>query len=143
MVKNIVIGFFAVGLIVAIWNYLQQPSYPDTTNMTGKVDVRLAELSPLGKKGKEIFDGDCAACHGDNASGSEAGPPLIHDIYNPGHHGDAAFLNAVLNGVTQHHWNYGNMPPREGLTQLHVAAIVKYIRELQVANGVNYRPHNM
>ena len=143
MVRNIVIGFFAIGLVVAIWNYVQQPSFPDTSNMSGKVAVQIAELSPLGQKGKEIFDGDCASCHGDNASGGEAGPPLIHEIYNPGHHGDAAFLSAVQNGVVQHHWQYGNMPPREGLTQLHVAAIVKYIRELQVANGVTYKPHNM
>lgn len=143
MIRNLVIGFFAIGLIVFVWNYLQQPNYPDTANMTGKVDVLQAELSPLGQKGKEIFDGNCAACHGENASGGEAGPPLIHDIYNPGHHGDAAFLNAVQNGVGQHHWQFGDMPPREGLTQLHVAAIVKFIRELQEANGVVYKPHNM
>lgn len=141
--KYIVLGFFALGLAVVGWNYLNAPNYPDTTNMSGRVEVALVELSPLGEKGKEIFDVNCASCHGKNAAGGDGAPPLIHDIYNPGHHGDTAFLNAVQNGVTQHHWNYGNMAPLEGLTELHVAAMVKYIRELQVANGVVFNPHNM
>ncbi|MFT6656964.1 c-type cytochrome [Maritalea sp.] len=141
--KYIVLGFFAVGLTIVAWNYFNKPDFPDTANLSGKVDVRLVELSPLAEKGKEIFDENCSACHGDNASGGDGAPPLIHDIYNPGHHGDAAFLNAVQNGVPQHHWKFGNMPPREGLTQLHVAAIVTYIRELQVANGVATAQHDM
>lgn len=141
--KYVVLGFFAIGAIVVGWNFFNAPNYPDTANMSGKVEVLTAELSPLAEKGKEIFGENCASCHGDSAGGGEGAPPLIHDIYNPGHHGDAAFLNAVQNGVGQHHWNFGDMPPAEGLTQLHVAAIVTYIRELQVANGVIFKPHNM
>ena len=52
------------------------------------------------------------------------------------HHGDAAFLLAVRNGVRAHHWRFGDMPPQPGLTGAEVAAITAYVRELQRANGI-------
>ncbi len=87
--------------------------------------------------GERIFNAKCAACHNRNAAGREGvAPPLVHQIYRPAHHGDAAFLLAVRNGVRAHHWNFGNMPPVEGLTDADVRYVVAYIRELQRANGV-------
>ena len=87
--------------------------------------------------GQRVYDAVCAACHGDNAAGRMgAGPPLVHKIYEPSHHGDMAFLLAVQNGVQSHHWRFGNMPAQEGLTRADVAAIVAYVRELQKANGI-------
>lgn len=83
-----------------------------------------------------LFERNCAECHGENAAGSENGPPLVHKIYEPGHHGDAAFYLAARNGVRAHHWNFGNMPPRPDVTEPQIAAIVAYVRELQQANGI-------
>ena len=95
-------------------------------------------LSPAAEIGKHAFDAICAACHGENAAGKEGfGPPLIHKIYEPNHHGDMAFSLAVERGVQAHHWPFGNMPPQVGLTRADVAGIVVYVREMQRANGIN------
>ncbi|EPX82136.1 c-type cytochrome [Salipiger mucosus] len=103
------------------------------------VEVDLpAELSSQARVGKQAFDAVCAACHGENAVGRQGmGPPLVHKIYEPSHHGDMAFQVAVSNGVRAHHWRFGNMPPQEGLTRGDVTAITAYVRELQRENGIN------
>ncbi|MDC0659794.1 cytochrome c [Leisingera sp. SS27] len=96
------------------------------------------ELSAPAVIGKRAFDAVCAECHGDNGAGRNGmGPPLVHKIYEPSHHGDAAFLRAVRNGVRAHHWNFGSMPPQQGLTDGDVKSITRYVRELQRANGTN------
>lgn len=107
------------------------------------VDVTEPTLSAQATIGKDAFDTNCASCHGKKAAGSKQGPPLIHTIYNPGHHADEAFFRAVKGGVPQHHWPFGNMPPRPGVSDQQIAAIVKYVREMQVANDIKTRPHNM
>lgn len=95
-------------------------------------------LSASAQVGKQIFDGTCAACHGANAAGRDGfGPPLVHIIYEPSHHGDMSFVMAVQRGVQAHHWRFGNMPPQDGLTQADVAEVITYVRELQRANGIN------
>ena len=94
-------------------------------------------FSELALTGRKSFAENCAACHGQNAAGQEgAGPPLVHIIYEPGHHGDESFQRAVAFGVRAHHWRFGDMPPVEGLTRSDVAGIIAYIRELQRANGI-------
>lgn len=102
------------------------------------VEVILPEaLSGQAQIGQRVFEAACAQCHGENGAGRDgSGPPLVHRIYEPSHHGDAAFSLAVANGVRSHHWPYGNMPPVAGLTNADVAAIVRYIRDLQQANGI-------
>jgi len=107
------------------------------------VTVTVPALSPLAKTGERAFAADCARCHGVNGAGTDRGPPLIHDLYNPGHHPDAAFVRAVRYGVRQHHWPYGNMPPRPEVSDAELAAIIRYVRELQRANGIHYKPHIM
>jgi cytochrome c len=87
--------------------------------------------------GKLAFDATCAACHGENAAGViGAGPTFISRIYEPSHHGDNSFLRASTNGVTAHHWPFGNMPPQKGLTKSDIGNVVAYVRELQRANGI-------
>jgi mono/diheme cytochrome c family protein len=110
---------------------------------TVSVNVKTPPLSAVAANGKKAFDANCAQCHGQNAAGTDKGPPLVHDIYNPGHHGDGAFYRAAKQGTPQHHWPYGNMPPQPQVTDDQIAAIVQYVRELQVANGITYRPHRM
>lgn len=95
------------------------------------------ELSPQAQIGERVFNASCAACHGTNAAGQNGvAPPLIFITYAPNHHGDGAFLSAARNGVQAHHWDFGNMPPIEGLTNSDIAALVRYIRELQRENGI-------
>ena len=129
--KYIVLAVIVGGLAIPAWNFFGADSGGTTVN------VSVPSLSPVALSGKAIFDANCAACHGDNASGTEQGPPLIHNIYNPGHHGDESFLLAARQGVRQHHWPFGNMPPVEGVTDGDVKMIIAYVRELQRANGIN------
>lgn len=99
--------------------------------------IKIPQLSQIAQSGEIAFNNNCAACHGKNAAGTESGPPLIHKIYEPSHHGDASFFLATQTGVRAHHWKFGNMPPVEGISEAKIRWIVKYVREVQVANGIN------
>jgi len=102
------------------------------------VSVEVPELTGNAVLGETIFNSLCAACHGKDAAGQGGiAPPLVHRIYEPGHHGEEAFQRAVLLGVRSHHWGFGDMPAVPGLTRGDVKMIVAYIRQLQRANGIN------
>ncbi len=135
--KLFVIGFFGLGAIALVFKNFA----PDPT--AKPVNLVLPVFTVEASEGRDLFAGNCATCHGDNASGSKTGPPLIHDIYNPGHHPDESFYAATANGVRQHHWPYGNMPRIDNLEKNDIAKIIQYVRELQVANGIKTRPHKM
>lgn len=137
--KYFVIAALATGVGVLIWQFAR----PKATTAGHTRDVKIPQLSSQAAGGKAAFDANCAACHGPNGAGTGNGPPLIHDIYNPGHHSDEAFFLAAKLGVRRHHWPYGDMPPQPQVTQDQVVAIVRYVRELQAANGIGYRPHRM
>ena len=98
--------------------------------------VVVPDLSPLAREGQAAYDRHCAECHGPDAAGSEEGPPLVHPIYRPAHHGDVAFALAVQRGVLAHHWRFGDMPAQPEVREDEIAAITRYVRELQVANGI-------
>lgn len=87
-------------------------------------------------RGERLFDANCAACHAAGATGTASGPPLVHEIYEPGHHGDESFQLAVARGSTQHHWDFGPMPAIPGLERDEVADITGYVRELQREAGI-------
>lgn len=129
--------FFAAGLAVIVWQIV----FPEKRSVL--VDVTVPKLSQAALEGKMAFDRVCAACHGANAAGSDTGPPLVHAIYNPGHHADFAFVLAARRGVRAHHWKFGDMPPQPDISEAEIAAIVHYVRELQAANGIQYQPHKM
>lgn len=100
------------------------------------IAIVVPELSEMARAGEVAFNDNCAACHGENAAGTDRGPPLVHVLYETGHHADGAFLLAVRNGVRAHHWRFGNMPPQRQVTDEEVPLIVQYVRELQRANGI-------
>lgn len=133
LVTGVVLG----GIIMIAWNVFA----PSSRGAVLKVVV--PRLSTQAIAGKAAFDANCAQCHGRNAAGTDKGPPLVHDIYNPGHHGDGAFFFAARQGVAQHHWSFGDMPAQPQVSDEELAAIVRYVRELQAANGITYRPHRM
>ena len=132
-----VIGVAVLGIAFVAWRNFGPSGEPVRSAQI----VAPRQLSAAGSMGKKAFDGNCAKCHGVNAAGTDQGPPLIHDYYNPGHHGDAAFYVAITNGTRQHHWNFGNMPPQPQVTKDQARMIIAYVREVQVANGIGYKPH--
>jgi len=86
--------------------------------------------------GQELFLANCARCHGRELQGTDRGPPLLHPVYRPDHHSDLAFQLAVRNGVVQHHWRFGSMPPIEGVSPEQVQQIIAYVRQAQRAVGI-------
>lgn len=88
------------------------------------------------QEGAQLFAENCARCHGAAADGTNMGPPLVHRIYEPGHHSDFSFQNAVKNGVVSHHWDFGDMPPVAGLSEDDVTRIIAYVRGLQREGGI-------
>jgi mono/diheme cytochrome c family protein len=95
----------------------------------GLVPSELAE-------GERLFNDNCARCHGTHAAGTDAGPPLVHIVYEPNHHADFAFQRAVALGVPAHHWRFGNMAPVPGVDQGAVERITAYVRWLQRGAGI-------
>lgn len=141
MNRNTILIGTGIIAAVAAFAFLQIKS-PETANPAAKngaiVAVKVPPTDGNTAIGQRIFETACASCHGTNATGIEGtGPPLVHAIYEPGHHGDESFQRAVAGGVRSHHWRFGNMLPVDGLTRGDVAMIITYIRELQRANGIN------
>jgi mono/diheme cytochrome c family protein len=101
-----------------------------------RVEVHSPDLSPVARAGQAAFEKSCASCHGLTAGGTDQGPPLVHRIYEPGHHADAAFVLAASRGVPQHHWDFGSMPPQPQVGERSLQQIIAYVRELQRANGI-------
>jgi mono/diheme cytochrome c family protein len=93
-------------------------------------------VPPQNERGAQLFTTRCAACHGPLALGTTVGPPLLHVVYRPAHHGDEAFQLAVAQGVRAHHWRFGDMAPVPDLTRADVAAIITHVRWLQRAAGI-------
>jgi len=148
------VGIGAVVLVLAVgamWMLMDEKGRNGTASVKssaepaqGRQDFVMPALNDLERRGARLFAANCARCHGENGLGSDKGPPLVHDIYNPGHHPDEAFYRAVQFGVRQHHWKFGDMPPLRGQVRVHeVRAIIAYLRKLQQANGIVARPHRM
>jgi mono/diheme cytochrome c family protein len=89
-----------------------------------------------GSDGATLYAQACASCHGADLRGTDEGPPFLDAIYRPGHRADVSFHLAARSGARAHHWNFGNMPPIEGLTDEQIAAIVEFVREQQRAAGI-------
>jgi mono/diheme cytochrome c family protein len=135
--------FILVATIIVAGLGIAISQFPSSSDGSPAQTLKIPELSPLAVAGKQAFDKSCARCHGVNAAGSDKGPPLVHDFYNPGHHGDGAFYSAAKNGVRSHHWRFGDMKPLPKVTDKEIAAIIRYVREMQEANGIFYRKHRM
>jgi len=85
---------------------------------------------------KMLYEKFCASCHGVDLKGTKKGPPFLHRVYHPGHHGDGSFFLAAKKGARAHHWKFGNMPPVQGTNDGIVASIVKYVRYVQKQAGL-------
>jgi cytochrome c5 len=100
--------------------------------MTGTINAAEEVEIPfhLGK-GQLLYEKYCSSCHGLQLNGSDKGAPLLHPFYKPSHHGDKAFYRAALQGTQQHHWEFGNMLPVEGMTTKKMDSLVPYVRYYQ------------
>ncbi len=85
--------------------------------------------------GKDSYRRYCAACHGADLRGSELGPSFLSIVYEPNHHSDFAFVSASKNGVTAHHWQFGDMPAIPGISDDEITAVTAYVRSVQESEG--------
>lgn len=128
------LGVLAIGVGIAAWR-LPAPGPEGATG--ARRDIIVPPLSAPAQSGKKAYEDNCARCHGQNAGGTGMGPPFVHEYYDPRHHVDAAFLRAVSRGVRQHHWDFGGMPPQRHVSERQTRMIIRYVRELQEANGIH------
>ncbi|MCZ4288248.1 c-type cytochrome [Hoeflea alexandrii] len=134
--RKMLMAVLLLGAAVFVYRSLGSPETVPTG--AALASVAVPDLSPAAREGEALFNRSCASCHGRNAAGQDGiAPPLIHKIYEPGHHGDMSFHLAARNGVRAHHWPFGNMPPVEGITDPELDKVVLYVRELQRANGIH------
>jgi mono/diheme cytochrome c family protein len=90
--------------------------------------------------GEPLYQANCASCHGTDLRGTDQGPSHLSVVYEPGHHGDIAFVLAARNGVRAHHWTFGDMPAVEGLSDADLEAIIAFVREQQRIEGFEPYP---
>ena len=122
------------GVAIGIAAVLFAQEKPNTGQTVSAINI--PELSATEMEGQQLFNANCSACHGKNATGTDNGPSLIQKIYQPRLHADGAFFIAAKSGARAHHWQFGSMPPVEGVEKQEVARIVEYVRALQRANGI-------
>ena len=140
MARNIIVGATAIAVAaILIWRFVFQPETGETAVAGVPLfEVAVPALSGEASAGETLFEANCASCHGRNAAGQDGvAPPLVHVIYEPNHHGDAAFHMAAQRGVRAHHWPFGDMPPVKGVDGEDIDKIVAYVRALQRANGIH------
>ena len=85
--------------------------------------------------GAQVYAEACASCHGADLRGTDKGPSQLSIVYEPNHHSDASFRNAIANGAPQHHFDFGDMEPVEGLTEADVEAVIAFVRSEQQRLG--------
>jgi mono/diheme cytochrome c family protein len=90
--------------------------------------------------GQVLYGENCASCHGTDLRGTDKGPSHLSKVYEPGHHSDASFVNAIRNGSPEHHWDFGDMEPVEGLSDDDIEAIITFVRQKQEEEGFEPYP---
>lgn len=124
-------------LSALLWGLISEENAEPSGTGGPLVEVTVPELSLPARRGERLFDENCVTCHGGNAAGRDGiGPPLVHKIYEPGHHADGAFYLAAQQGVRAHHWPFGDMPAVGTVSISEVESIIAYVRELQRGNGI-------
>ena len=93
-----------------------------------------------GSSGEALYQASCASCHGSDLRGTDQGPPHLSQVYASDHHPDASFRAAISQGSRAHHWDFGDMPPVEGLDDGEIDRIIAYVREQQEVHGLEPYP---
>lgn len=129
MTKKFQFVVWSLGLVLLAACDSTQPTQPPQAAVSSAVPAEF-------QTGETTFNANCSVCHGKQAAGTDHGPPLVHKVYEPNHHGDQAFQRAAANGVNAHHWQFGNMPKIDAVKPDDVDQIVKYVRWLQRQAGI-------
>ena len=87
------------------------------------------------ESGAELYQASCASCHGADLRGTDKGPSHLSIVYEPNHHGDDSFRSAIVDGVRQHHWNFGDMAAIPGLDADEIDDIIAFVRAEQERLG--------
>ncbi len=98
-------------------------------------DAEVTGSAPQLDRGAQVYAQTCASCHGEDLRGTDKGPSHLSIVYEPNHHTDDSFRNAIANGAPQHHWNFGDMPAVGGLSDSDVEAVIAFIRSEQERQG--------
>lgn len=130
------VGGLVVFMVVAIAFFGGESAGTGPDSGTG-IPVQDADLVAAGDP---LYQATCATCHGSDLRGTDIGPSHLSVVYQPGHHGDIAFVLAARNGVQQHHWPFGDMLPVPGLRDADLEAIVAFVRENQRIFGFEPYP---
>jgi len=128
--KRYLITLILISLFLVACDNLDPESIRKRQHLPGKDFVADA------KQGESLFTTNCARCHGSAGKGTQQGPPLVDKVYRPGHHADITFHWAVKDGVKQHHWKFGDMPPLKNISPETVGHIIAYIRKQQSISGI-------
>jgi ribosomal protein S18 acetylase RimI-like enzyme/cytochrome c2 len=105
------------------------------------VSCGVGETEPKqSSRGAELYEANCASCHGSDLRGTEEGPSHLSVVYEEGHHPDDAFRSAITNGAPAHHWPFGDMAPVPGLDPEEIEAIIAYVRQRQADEGFEAYP---
>jgi len=104
------------------------------SNNSSSSNVGVSEANV--EDGKELYQANCASCHGADLRGTSKGPSHLSKVYEPGHHSDEGFRLAIKNGAQQHHWNFGNMPAIPRITDSEIDSIISYVRVQQQEQGL-------
>jgi len=117
------LGLAVSAAVVAtvVWSFQETPTLESAPPDTGR--------------GAQLYAAVCASCHGADLRGTDLGPSHLSIVYEPNHHGDESFRSAIANGALQHHWQFGDMAPIEGLDDDDIDAIIAYIRSQQRSQG--------
>lgn len=138
-----VVGVVAVIAVVllSIGGEGEAPEAAPVDPHTGLSEFDIPVQDPdMVTAGQEVYEVSCSACHGLDLRGTPTGPSLLSIIYNPIHHPDDAFLSAALNGVTAHHWAFGDMTPVAGVSEEQLEQVIAYVRDDQRVQGFEAYP---
>jgi len=131
MTKN---GFFLLLGITSV--ILTGCDTPDSEQVRQRQHLPEPSFVADPQRGDALFHAHCARCHGEKGTGTDQGPPLMHHVYRPGHHADLTFHWAIKDGVRQHHWHFGNMPPIADVSPQRAEHIIAYVRREQRNAGI-------
>jgi mono/diheme cytochrome c family protein len=95
----------------------------------GGGEVQLVPGDPAA--GEEVYQAECAECHGEAGEGTADGSPLVDPLYLAPGFTDRKLARAVREGAPQEHWDFGAMPGLRYLTDRQISDVVAYVRRMQ------------
>ena len=140
--KKIVLLIVGGVAVIAVIAFVAMGGSTETTDAeAGENEFNIpVQDALLVAEGDVLYQANCASCHGADLRGTALGPSHLSVVYQPGHHGDAAFALAAINGVRAHHWGFGDMAPIPGLSQEDLDRIIAHVRETQRIEGFEPYP---